>query len=83
MFSVYYTWFLYILMDDNYCQTFNISGIKFQNFIVSDLILQLSLPNPLKPGWEWRCSWTGAAPTTSEWSTILFPKVQLILEVWE
>ena len=26
---------------------------------------------------------TGDAPTTSEWSTILFPmKVQLILEIW-
>ena len=38
---------------------------------------------------EWRCVWnfgtasTGDAPTTSEWSTILFTtKVQLILEVW-
>ena len=47
---------------------------------------------------EWRCSWnrrgsnyicvvgaapTGAAPTTSEWSTILLPaKVRPILEVW-
>ena len=26
---------------------------------------------------------TGDAPTTSEWSTILLPKVQLILEVWQ
>ena len=36
---------------------------------------------------ECRCSWSstyiGAAPPTSEWSTILFPiKVRLILEVW-
>ena len=31
---------------------------------------------------EWRCNWTGAAPTTSEWSTILLPEVRLILEVW-
>ena len=35
---------------------------------------------------EWRCSWrapTGAAPTTSEWSTVLLSvKVRLILEVW-
>ena len=32
---------------------------------------------------EWRCS-VGAAPTTSEWSTILLPtKVRLILETWQ
>ena len=36
---------------------------------------------------EWRCSWSSAdrhAPTTSEWSTILFPtEVRLILETWK
>ena len=31
--------------------------------------------------WEWAVL-TGDAPTTSEWSTILLPKVQLILEVY-
>ena len=32
---------------------------------------------------EWRCSLTGAVPTTSEWPTILLPtKVRLIPEVW-
>ena len=33
-----------------YRETFNMSHIKFQNLIVSRLILQLSLRNPLKPG---------------------------------
>ena len=35
--------------------------------------------------WEWRCSEavnTGNAPATSEWSTILLPKVWLISKVW-
>ena len=32
---------------------------------------------------EWRCSWTGIAPITSEWSTIKLPtKVRLISEAW-
>ena len=32
---------------------------------------------------EWRCGWSSAAPTTSEWSTIsLLTNVHLILEVW-
>ena len=34
----------------NYCPTSNISHTKFQNIKVSHLALQLSLPNPLKPG---------------------------------
>ena len=34
----------------NYRQTSNLSGNKFQNWNFSHLILQLSLPNPLKPG---------------------------------
>ena len=33
-----------------YSQTANISHIKSQNLNVSSLILQLCLPNPLKPG---------------------------------
>ena len=32
---------------------------------------------------EWRCSWTGDAPTTSKWSTILLCTVRLILRVWQ
>ena len=38
----------------NYCQTSNISGTKSQNLDVSRLILQLTLPNPLKPSFESR-----------------------------
>ena len=34
----------------NYCQTSGIRYTKSQNLNVSHLILQLSLPNPLKPG---------------------------------
>ena len=34
----------------NYRQSFNIEHTKFQNLNVSSLGLQLSLPNPLKPG---------------------------------
>ena len=33
-----------------YLQTSNISGTKSQNLNVSHLVLQLPLPNPLKPG---------------------------------
>ena len=51
----------------------------YQNLNVSRLVLQLSLPNPLKP-----CiKSTGAAPTTSEWSILLPIKVRFILEVWQ
>ena len=54
------------------------------------LALQLSLPNPLQPGVKSRIKMynvvgaapVGAAPTTSEWSTILLPtKVLLTIEV--
>ena len=38
-----------LLYFKEYCQTSNISRTKHQNWNVSDLILQLSLPNPLKP----------------------------------
>ena len=34
----------------NYCKIFNIRRTKPQNLNDSRLILQLSLPNPLKPG---------------------------------
>ena len=46
-----------------FCQTSNIGCTKFQNLNVSHLVLQLSLPNPLKPGVEsrmTRCSWSSA-----------------------
>ena len=71
----------------NYRQTSNISHTEFPNFIVSRLVVQLSLPNPSKPGVENEdvagAPPTGDAPTTSEWSTILLlTKMQLILEVW-
>ena len=35
---------------NNYRQTSNISGIKSPNFLVSCLVLELPLSNPLKPG---------------------------------
>ena len=49
---------------------------------VSRLVLQLSLPNPSKPGREWRCSWwcnwsscrqAMLHATASEWSKSLLP----------
>ena len=49
------------------------------------LVLQLCLPNTLKPGNEdvVGAMPTGDAPNTPEWSAILLPtKVQLELEVW-
>ena len=66
----------------------SISRTKSPNLNVSHLVLQLSLPNPLKPNVKLRmedvveAAQTGDAPTTSELSTILLPtKVRLILEV--
>ena len=42
----------------------NITHTKSQNLNDSHCILQLYLPNPLKPGvmlsWQWRCSWIKA-----------------------
>ena len=61
-------------------------GTKYQNLDVSHLVLQLSLPSPLNPGVKLRMKGaapTGEAPITSEWSTILLPKEQLISEVWQ
>ena len=63
---------------------------KSQHLKDSGTVLRLSLPNPLKPDVKSKMKSigvdhsdvVGAAPTTSEWSTILLPtKVQLILEV--
>ena len=77
-----------------YSQISNIRRTKSQNLKVSRLILQLSLPSQRSHvlSREWKnvdhsdavgASPVGAAPTTSEWSTILLPtKVRLILEVW-
>ena len=69
----------------NYHQTSNISLTKSQNLCVSCLVFAQSI--------EARCyvededvvgaAPTGDAPTTSEWSTVLLPKVWLILEVWQ
>ena len=71
------------------CQTSNVRCTKSKNFNVSRLVLQLSLPNPFKPGVKLKnedvveAAMAGAAPTTSEWSTILLPtNVHLISEVW-
>ena len=55
-----------------YCQIYDTSRNKSQNLNVSCLVLQVSLPNPLKPYVEnedvvWAAP-TGDAPTTSEWS---------------
>ena len=67
----------------------NIRRTKSPNLNVSPLDLQLSLPNPMRPGVEVEnedvvgAAPTGDASTTSEWSTILLPtKVHLILETW-
>ena len=40
----------YFMITDNYRQISNISRTKSQHLNVSSLVLQLSLPNPLKPG---------------------------------
>ena len=40
--------------ENKYRQISNISCTKFKNLYVSRPILQLSLPNPLKPGVKWR-----------------------------
>ena len=58
-----------------YRQTSYIRGTKSKHLYVSRLVLQLSLPNPSNSGVsrEWWCSWTGAARTTYEESTISLP----------
>ena len=57
-----------------------------QHLNVSRLVLQLSLPNPLKPGFENEdvvgAAQKGDAPTTSDWPTMLLhTNVRLILGV--
>ena len=46
-----FTW-LCIIMPDTYRKISNIRGTKSQNLNDSCLVLQLSLTNPLKPGFE-------------------------------
>ena len=79
---------LAIYQAKKYRQTNDIRHTKSQNLNVSHLVLQLSLPNPWKPGVKSdnkdviEAAPTGDASTTSEWSTILLPtKVWHILEV--
>ena len=70
---------------NDYRQAFGMSRTKSQNLNVSRLVLKLSLPNPLKPCREWRCSWSSAdnAPSICEWSTISLPtNIGLILQAW-
>ena len=85
-----YSWVVQKLSHptETYHQISNISCTKSQNLNVSRLVLELSLPNPSKPGVKSRMKMLlehrQHAPTTSEWSRILLPaKVQLILEVWQ
>ena len=70
-----------------YRQTSNKSHTKSQNLDISRLVLQMSFPNPLKPGVKWIMKMlfgaapTGDAPGTSEWSTISLPtKLHLIFD---
>ena len=71
-----------------YCQISNIRCTKSQSLNDSRLVLQLSVPNPLKPGVKVENedvvgpAPTGDAPTTSEWSTLLLPTiVRFVLEI--
>ena len=51
-----------VLLIKTYRKIFNIRRTKSQNLIVSRLVLQLSLPNPMKLVFsrEWRCRWSSA-----------------------
>ena len=56
---------------------------KYQNLIISRLVLQLSLPIEAIKIEDVGAEPTACAPTTSKWSTMLLPtKVRLILVVW-
>ena len=75
-------------MQLKYRKISNIRRTKSPNLNVSRLVLQLSLPNVMKPGVQVEnedvvgAAPTGDTPTTYQWSTILLPtKVGLILEV--
>ena len=74
---------------ETYRKISNIRCTKSPNLNAPRLVLQLSLPIPMKPGVTVEnedvvgAAPTGDAPTTSEWSNILLPtKVRLILEIW-
>ena len=76
-----------ILNINIYRQISNISRTKSDYLNVSRFILQLSLPNPLKPGVKVEnedvvgAAPTSDAPNTSEWSTISLPiEVRLVLD---
>ena len=55
-FIIWYAGDKHLYWDDiyHYHQTSNISRIKSQKRTVSRLVLQLFLPNPVKPGVKWR-----------------------------
>ena len=71
-------------------QTPHTSRTKSINLIISCLVLQLSLPNPLKRmlSREWRCSWSSANRRCSRCIWVIkkffayLGRVCLILEVW-
>ena len=74
-----------------YRKVSNIRRTKSQNINDSRLVLQLSLPNPLKLGVKsiirlWRCGWSSADWWCSNYiwviMNLLAYKVRLILEVW-
>ena len=75
------SWFVSVYY---YRKSFSISRTKSQSLNVSCILLQLSSLNPWKPVENEDVvgvAPTGAAPTTSELSTILLPtKMRLILE---
>ena len=67
-----------VMAYGTYCQISDICCNKYPNLNVSRLVLQLSLPSPLKLGFKSSedvvgAAPTGDAPTTSEWSSILLP----------
>ena len=73
-------WHVAIILT--YWKTGNISGTKSQKLNVSHLVLQLSLPNPLKPGWEWKCSWGSTDRQCSNYMWVINSAVTYMLEVW-
>ena len=72
-----------LMQYNNDCrQTYDIRRIKSQNLNVSHFVWQFSLPNPLNPGVKSKMKSVDAAPTISDWPTILLPtNMRLILEV--
>ena len=68
-----------VLWNIEYRKVSNMRRTKFPNLNVSRFVLQLSLPNLMKPGVKSKMKMQleqrriGDAPTTSEWSTISLP----------